>query len=281
MGLWRHITARRVLSGGLLIGVALVLDAFWWEPSSLAVVRHKIRLPRGAPLDGLRIAVIADLHAGAPYIDEAKIADIVRRTNGERPDLILLNGDFGVYRVLGRRPIAIETVAALLAPLHARLGVYAFIGNHDHLHGAARIEAALKAVGIPVLENRAMAVPGGDFVLAGFGDACTNPGDAETVFAGVPPDATILCVTHSPDIFVRIPERCALTIAGHTHGGQVALPLIGPLVVPSRFGQRYAAGLTVEDDRTLFVSTGIGTSILPVRFGVQPEISILEVRVDG
>lgn len=281
MGLRRHNTVWRVLCGVLLIGFLLALDAFWWEPSNLAVVRHKIRLRRGAPLDGLRIAVISDLHAGAPYIDEAKIADIVRRTNAEQPDLILLNGDFVAGRVLGRRPIAIETVAALLQPLRARLGVYAFIGNHDHTRGAGRIIAVLEAAGFPVLENRATTVADGSFVLAGFGHAYTNPGNPDVVFAGLAKDATILAVTHSPDMFPRLPARCALTIAGHTHGGQVVLPLLGRAMVPSRFGQRYAAGLTVEDDRTLFVSTGIGTSVLPVRFGVKPEISLLELSVHG
>jgi uncharacterized protein len=281
MGQRRHITVWHVLLGVLLIGLMLALDAFWWEPSSLAVVRHKIRLKRGAPLGGLRIAVIADLHAGAPYIDEAKIAEIVRRTNAERPDLILLNGDFVGCRMPGQRPIAIETVAALLRPLQARLGVYAFIGNHDHHNGAARVIAALEGAGFPVLENRATTVSDGSFVIAGFGHAYSNPGRAEDVLAGLAPDATILCVTHSPDMFPRLPERCILTIAGHTHGGQVSLPLLGRMMVPSCFGQRYAAGLTVESGRTLFVSTGIGTSVLPVRFGVRPEISILEISVHG
>ena len=87
-------------------------------------------------------------------------------------------------------------------------------------------------------------------------------------------DAAIL-LTHNPDVFPSVPARFQLTLAGHTHGGQVALPLLGPLIVPSNFGSRYARGYIVEKDRSLFVTTGIGTSVMPVRFLVPPEISVL------
>lgn len=273
----RHITVRRVLAGVLLIALALGIDAFWWEPSRIAVVHHKITLPHGAALNGLRIAVITDLHAGAPYIDEAKIEKIVRLTNAEKPDLILLPGDFGVNGVLGKRPIAIEAIVARLKPLHARLGVYALLGNHDHWSDARHIAEVLENAGIPVLENRAVTMRDNTFVLVGIGDAFTDHALPEDALAGAPSDATVLCFTHSPDVFPRLPSTCALTIAGHTHGGQVALPLLGRLIVPSRYGQRYAAGLIIENNRALFVGTGIGTSILPVRFGVHPEISLLEL----
>lgn len=279
----RYVTIWRVISGVLLIGLVLALDAFWWEPSSLAVVHHQIRLERGAALNGLHIAVIADLHAGAPYIDAAKVAKIVRLTNAEHPDLILLAGDYGVNRVVGRHEIAIEKIVALLKPLQARLGVYALIGNHDNWNGAPRIIEALEGAGIPVLENRAVTVHDGrrTFTLAGIGDAYTKHARPDEALAGIPHDATVLCVTHSPDVFPNLPDTCALTIAGHTHGGQVAFPLVGRLIVPSRYGQQYAAGLIVENGRTLFVTTGIGTSILPVRFRVRPEITILDLDVHG
>jgi len=96
--------------------------------------------------------------------------------------------------------------------------------------------------------------------------------------AALPSEQTAICFTHSPDLFPDIPAKCALTIAGHTHGGQVWLPLFGRPIVPSRYGQRYAIGTIVEGTKTLFVSPGIGTSILPVRLGVPPEISILDIR---
>jgi hypothetical protein len=92
-------------------------------------------------------------------------------------------------------------------------------------------------------------------------------------------DAPVLAFTHNPDVFPHVPARVALTIAGHTHGGQVVLPLLGRPLVPSAYGQRYAIGHVEEDGRHLFVSSGLGTSIFPVRFGVPPEISIVVVRV--
>jgi predicted MPP superfamily phosphohydrolase len=91
----------------------------------------------------------------------------------------------------------------------------------------------------------------------------------------VPQDEPVLLLTHNPDVFPDVPARVTLTLAGHTHGGQVALPILGRPVVPSRYGQRYADGLVMEDGRALFVSSGIGTSILPVRFRVPPEIAIV------
>jgi predicted MPP superfamily phosphohydrolase len=93
--------------------------------------------------------------------------------------------------------------------------------------------------------------------------------------ARVPADEPVLLLTHNPDVFPDVPPRVALTLAGHTHGGQVALPILGRPVVPSRYGQRYAYGLVVEGGRALFVSPGIGTSLLPVRFRVPPEISMV------
>ena len=90
-----------------------------------------------------------------------------------------------------------------------------------------------------------------------------------------PPNAPLLAITHNPDVFTDMPDRVSLTLAGHTHGGQVALPLIGRPIVPSLHGQRYAAGWIVEENRHLFVTPGLGTNIIPVRFRVPPEISVL------
>jgi predicted MPP superfamily phosphohydrolase len=111
--------------------------------------------------------------------------------------------------------------------------------------------------------------------LAGISDKMTRHPDAVAALAGVPAEATVLAMTHNPDIFPGIPGRVALTVAGHTHGGQVRLPLLGALVVPSQYGERYAAGHVVEDGRHLFVTTGVGTSIYALRLGVPPEIVVL------
>jgi predicted MPP superfamily phosphohydrolase len=262
--------------------VVLALYAFWFEPSRIRLVEHAVTNTDGSKIfpKPLRIAVIADLHAGAPYIGETKIERVVTLANAARPDLILLAGDYVIQGVIGGEHIAIETVAEKLSALSAPLGVYAVIGNHDRWENDAHIASVLEKAGIRVLENRAAEISRSEesLRLVGLSDAFTSVPDIAGALADVPDDARVLCFTHSPDIFPDLPRTCALTIAGHTHGGQVWLPMLGRPIVPSRFDQLYAAGLVRENGKVLFVSTGIGTSIIPVRFGVIPEISVLNVE---
>lgn len=282
----RRLVAQRITNAlALLFGllVALGLDALWIEPDSLTVVEHPVVLDHPGALSSLRIAVIADLHGGARFIDEAKIAKVVALTNAARPDLILLTGDYVVTShtgFKGTNHMPIETIVRLLRPLHAPLGVYAVLGNHDHWEDGPKIAAAFESVHIPVLDNTARAIPTphGPLYLAGIGDDYTRHADPARALASVPAGQRALCFTHSPDVFPSLPETCLLTVAGHTHGGQVALPFIGRPIVPSRYGQRYAAGLVHEGDKFLFVATGIGTSIYPVRFRVPPEVSVIDLK---
>ena len=259
----------------------LLLDAFWLEPSSLQVTHYNLPGNLDA-MKGLRIAVISDLHAGSTFIDEAKMDRVVSLTNQAKPDLILLTGDYvvSIHRKFGGSPIPIETIVAHLRLLHANLGVYAVIGNHDRWENADRIAAAFRSAGIPVLENShvIIATGRGPLYLVGIGDHYTHASEPRVALSGISSSAKALCFTHSPDVFPELPSQCALTVTGHTHGGQVWLPLLGRLVVPSRYGQRYAAGYVREGDKSLFVSTGIGTSIFPIRLGVPPEISLLNLH---
>ena len=247
------------------------------EPAGIQVRRYTVAVAAPA-LKGLRVAVISDLHAGAPHIDLAKIDKIVAMTNAERPDLILLTGDYSVGRMMGAQRIRIRDIAAHLKPLRARLGVYAVIGNHDRWRDPGRVFRSFPANGIPVLENRSVDV--GRFWVTGIGDEHTHAADPVRALKPVPKGATALCFTHSPDTFADLSPVCGLTVAGHTHGGQVWLPLLGrpAVMIASDFGQRYAIGVVQENGRTLFVSPGIGTSNLPIRLGVPPEISLLEIQ---
>jgi predicted MPP superfamily phosphohydrolase len=259
----------------------LLVYAFWLEPSSLRAIMHPIDLPNPAarPLRGLRIAVIADLHAGASYIDEAKIDAVVRLANAAKPDLTLIAGDLVAHGTFALRSIPAAVIAAHLKPLRAPLGVYAVLGNHDHWDDAAAIATSLRSAGIRVLINQAIPLRfrGRPLALVGIDDPVTGHDDVGKALKDVSPASPALCLAHTPDIFPTLPAICALTIAGHTHGGQVSLPVLGRLIVPSKYGQRYAAGLICEARKCLFVSTGIGTSIIPVRFRVPPEVSILEL----
>ena len=263
------------------IGLVLALDAFWWEPSSLRLVRYDVTLDAPA-LKGLKVAVISDLHGGAPFITTAKIDQVVAMTNATHPDLILLTGDYVIQNVVGGRRMPIATIVAHLKALAAPLGVYAVLGNHDNWVDGPGIARAFEQGGIPVLENRPLQFErgAGIFTLVGVGDHYSGYSDVAEALAGVPPTAEALCFTHSPDVFPELPRTCVLTIAGHTHGGQVWLPILGRIAVArqSMYGQRYAIGVVRENDKTLFVSPGIGTSALPVRFMVPPEVSLVAIH---
>jgi uncharacterized protein len=263
---------RKLACAPLAIALVVLGYAFLIEPARLVV--HRQDIP-GTGLPHRRVAVVSDLHAGANFIDRDKIRRLVDLVNGESPDLVLLLGDFfnNGPNGGGQLRLAPEDVAHELARLRARDGVFAVLGNHDWWLDGERVAAALGAAGISVLENQAQKA--GDLWLVGLADAMTREPDVRRALAAVPDDAACLVFMHDPDVFPEIPARVPLTIAGHTHGGQVRLPWLGRPIVPSRFGQRFAAGLIEEAGRRLFVTTGVGTSLYPVRFGVPPEIALL------
>jgi predicted MPP superfamily phosphohydrolase len=184
-----------------------------------------------------------------------------------------------VENALGIRTVEPELTAAELSRLKGRLGVFSTLGNHDWWYNAFRVKSALEGAGIRVLENDVVHIKrnGAAIWLIGLGDLWEGSPDIAKALAKVTDDAPVIALTHNPDIFPQIPARVALTIAGHTHGGQVAIPFIGRPIVPSQFGQRYAIGHIVDGGKNLFVTPGLGTSIVPVRFRVPPEISLITI----
>ena len=257
---------------------------FFIEPRSLKTTTYEIAVPSWpAGCDDLRVAVLTDLHVGSPFNGLDKLAQIVDQTQRAVPQLILLAGDYMIRDVVGGRVTPPEAIATELGRLSAPLGVWAVLGNHDRWFDGARVQRALESVGITVLEDAttSIAAKGCAFSLVGISDYWEGPHDVSKALQNVPPAAAVLAFTHNPDVFPDVPARVSLTIAGHTHGGQVCLPFVGRLVVPSRFGQRYAIGHVVEQGRHLFVSPGLGTSILPVRFLVPPEISLVTLRSES
>lgn len=268
-----------------ILGLALLLAvlvlgcwAFWFEPASYDVKRYRLGPPDWPEaLGGLTIAVLADLHVGSPGNDLAKLRRMVRTTNELDADLILLPGDFVIHGVLGGTFVEPEAIAAELAALSAPLGVFAVLGNHDWWLNPRRVREALATAGIPCLDDCGLLVGTGDtaFWLIGISDFWEGPCNFERALSFVANDRPVLSFTHNPDVFPLLSGRICLTLAAHTHGGQVYVPGIGRPVVPSKYGDRYAIGHIVENGRHLFVSPGVGTSILPVRFLVPPEISVI------
>jgi uncharacterized protein len=204
---------------------------------------------------------------------------IVEATNALKPDLVLIPGDLVIQGVVGGRFVPPESIAPELRKLSARLGTYAVLGNHDWWLDAPRVRNSLTRSGIPVLEDSAVSIAanGKRFWLAGVSDFWEGKHDVRRALSFTGDSAATILFTHNPDIFPDVPSTVTLTIAGHTHGGQVSLPFYGPPVVPSRYGKRYAAGHIVENGKHLYVGTGVGTSILPVRFRVPPELLILDL----
>ena len=267
----------RVTLDALILLVGLLLFwAFLIEPNRLVVREQTIELenwPR--ELDGLRIAVLSDIHAGANFIDEKKLRTIVDRTNERQPELIVILGDY-----MTKARIAPESFGPILKDFRAPLGTYSVLGNHDTWYSVASVRRGLEQNGIKVLENEVVQinVRGTSLWLVGLADLWTRPQWVKETVVKVPEGQPMIALTHNPDIFPNLPQRVPLLLAGHTHGGQVRFPLIGTVVESSRYGDRYVRGHVVENNHHLFVTTGIGTSILPVRFGVTPEIVILTLK---
>jgi predicted MPP superfamily phosphohydrolase len=284
----------RFIGGSVLTAAALGAYAVGIEPMLLTHVKRYALTPPHWP-DGLKLRVVAlaDIHACRPWMTPERIASLVADANALQPDVIVLLGDFisGMPMVTG--PVTPSQWASALSGLKAPLGVHSILGNHDWWHdgfaqragaGPTIARKALEAVGIPVLENDVVRLEkdGHGVWIAGLADqqallpteerpGLTGLDDLDGTLAKVGDTAPIILLAHEPDIFATVPWRVSLTLSGHTHGGQVRLFGYSP-VVPSRFGNRYAYGHVVENDRNLIVSGGLGFSIMPVRFGVRPEI---------
>jgi uncharacterized protein len=274
-----------VVAGALLFCCLLLfLWTFVIEPDRLVVNEVSINLTPWPPaFDHLKVILVSDLHVGSPHIDIDKLQQVVSTINRQNPDLILLAGDFVIQDVVGGDFVEPEVIAAKLKDLRARLGVFAVLGNHDWWYDGDRVMRALNDVGIRVLENDVARIErdGHSLWLVGLADFWTRKPDVEGTLQKVSDAGPVIMLTHNPDIFPRLPPRVALTLAGHTHGGQVNIPLFGRRIVPSDYGERYAIGHIKEANHHLFVTAGVGTSIIPARFRVPPEISVLILKGSG
>jgi uncharacterized protein len=265
----------------LLLTISCLVWGLFIEPNRLIVREQAIQIDNWPKeLSGLRIAVIGDVHTGGPFINDQKLRRIVELTNQQQPDLIVLLGDYMSPNSWHSHRVEPEVTAAGLRDLKAPLGVYTVLGNHDWWYNGEKVRRAFEQNAIRVLEDETLEIKWKEksFWLAGLADLFTRPQNVREVINSVPPGSTVIAITHNPDIFPGLPRQVPLLLAAHTHGGQVNLPLIGTPIVPSRFGSKYTAGHILENDHHLFVTTGIGTSILPLRFRVPPEIVILTVK---
>jgi predicted MPP superfamily phosphohydrolase len=266
----------------IALGWALGVWAFLIEPETLAVRRIAVQ---SEPWSGepVRIGVISDTHVSSPHMDAARMRAIVQRMNALRPDIVVLLGDYvGSHEPSDARDVAerAEILAGVEAfrGLKAPLGVYGVLGNHDWWYGGRAIESAMQRAGVTMLVNSSVPVmrAGRRFHVAGVESLSSTRQRPWILIAldDVPPEEPVILLMHEPDSFAQVPNGVALSLAGHSHCGQVRLPLVGAIVLPSPGSRRWPCGL-YDDGRKLYVTGGVGTSVLPVRFGARPEIALL------
>lgn len=267
---------RRILLALLLLAAigAALLAIGWRNARAVPVVRRESVAMTDWPADTapVTVALLSDIHMESAAIDEARLTAIVAQVNALRPDLVLIAGDFVEGRGAGRSLRAVPILRRTLARLRAPLGIVAVPGNHDYWTDAEPLFAALRASGITVLRNEARRV--GPLALGGLDDQSTGHARPSPTLDAMRrlPGARVM-LAHSPDIAPRLPGDVGLLLAGHTHCGQVVLPLIGAPVQVS--AERYRCGVVREGARTTIVTAGLGTSNLPIRFNAPPDLWLL------
>jgi predicted MPP superfamily phosphohydrolase len=265
------ITRNAAVGSALAGGLTTAGYATLFEPNRLKISQARVqmkRLPRR--LDGLRIVLMADFHL-FPFTSAELIQQAIHEASALKPDLALFGGDF----VYAEAEAAYE-LSPILAQLNAKLGSFAVLGNHDHVKGAAIVQCALRQSGIEVLNNRGVTLSIGPcgLYLAGVDSMAAGTPDVRAAFADHRSDASTLVLAHEPDTIDYYSQYVPidLQLSGHSHGGQIRLPGVGPIILPP-WGRRYPRGLYQVKDSQLFTSQGIGMVDLPVRINCPPEIA--------
>ncbi len=228
-----------------------------------------------AAFDGYRVAQISDLHCG-PFAGGARVDRWVAAVNRLDVDLVAVTGD-----LIASGSTFVPVVAASLGRLRGRDGVFACMGNHDYFTDGEEMAQALERAGLTLLRNRGVAVRRGGATLyvAGVDDTWTGRHDLERALADRPPAAPTLLLAHDPVLFPAAAERAvALTLSGHTHGGQLGVPFFAKRFNLARVITRFTTGLYQMGDATLYVNRGLGTTGMPIRLFVPPEIAVITLR---
>lgn len=259
---------------GDLALAAAVLGLGYHNARADPVVR-RLRLPLPhwpRDLPPLRLVLLSDLHAGNLAVDAPRLRRVVGQANALHPDLVLIAGDF----LPGDERIDAATATAALAPLgglQARLGIVAVPGNHDHWTGLAAVRQALAAARVTLLANQVQRR--GPLVIGAVDDAYSGHDDADKVVSEMRRlSGPRVMLTHSPDLAPQLPPDIPLLLAGHTHCGQVVLPVVGSVGWVRYFEPRYRCGRIVEGGRSTIVTGGIGGT-LPLRYGAPPDLWLL------
>lgn len=266
------------------IVVALGLWSFWLEQLRLVIRTEELAITEWAPdTPTMKVAVLSDLHVGSPHWDLDQLANLVETVNDQRPDAVFILGDYLISTVVGGTYRAPVEFTPILSRLSAPLGVFSVMGNHDwRVDGLAMIKE-LQNANVIVLENDTVTLNwhGSSINLIGIADDGTRRPHLQTILGqhlDISADIRIL-MTHNPGIYVDLIDqnRLTLMVAGHTHGGQVNFPFYGRVFVPTRAPKNWAHGWTQTKSGPILVTSGIGTSIFPVRFNQPPEFIMLSL----
>jgi len=271
-----RLTQRSVAAAGA-IGTIIAWRALKIAPRRPRLEHMTFDLPPDhAKLDGIRIGFITDTHIG-PTFRPTDLQPAIALLVAQSPDLILMGGDFASEspRYAGQAAVALSPLAAA-----ARLGAIAVLGNHDMECGPDKVTAAFTAVGVRVLRNEALPIETGQGTLwiAGIDEVTHSSHAAEKAFQNIPASAATLALWHEPDFAEHAANLGAFAqLSGHTHGGQIRFPFVGPLVLP-RFGRRYIMGHYTVGEMQLYVSRGSGVYRPPVRLRCPPEVTLITLR---
>ncbi len=247
------------------------------DPDVFDIASTTLPLPRlDAAFDGYRIVHISDLHTDT-WLGVERLEQVVRLVNAQEPDLTVITGDFITYR----NTTLIDRMAPVLARLEAADGVMAVLGNHDYWSAPEEIQAMLEAAGIEHMGNRVRTLQRGAAALhiAGLDDVYNKRDELQSVMAEIPPHGAAILLVHVPDFadVAAATGRFDLSLSGHSHGGQLVLPWLGPLVLPP-YGKKYYSGLYRVGGMYQYTTRGLGTSTFAVRLNCPPEISVHTLR---
>jgi uncharacterized protein len=287
---WLKRIAIGLLALFLAIG-SLALYAYFVEPRQFVVVRETLAIPNWDPaLNGFKVVAISDIHTGSNYAPVERLRLVVEKANEQDADMIVLLGDYVSESSRGRNrnraegtdgtqlKIPVSTIADNLQGFRARHGVFAVIGNHDWYHNERKVHSELERVGINVLNNEVAEIAVGTKTvrLWGIEDLWKNRTVPAAPYDSIPDKQNIIAITHNPDSLLTSPDGISVMFAGHSHGGQINFPFFEPFAPFN--DKRFMDGHAAVNGKHVYVTSGVGTSVIPLRWRVPPEIAVVTLN---
>ena len=278
----------------LAIGVAIALllaYAYFIEPKQFVVVEDTVVVPNwDAELNGFKVVAISDIHTGSNFAPIERLRLVVEKANEQNADLIVLLGDYVSESSRGRRrdvpagtdgtdlKIPANEIADALQGFRAKYGTFAVIGNHDWYHNEQKIHREFERVGIDILNNETVEISVGDRAIRlwGIEDLWKNRRVPAEPFNQLEDKQNVIAITHNPDSLLSAPAGFSIMFAGHSHGGQINFPVFGPFAPFN--DPRFMDGHAEVDGKHVYVTSGVGTSVIPFRWRVPPEIAVVTIK---